>query len=68
MTSGLFYLFLAMTAGLLLTGCGAVDAAAWSAAVADSIPHSMGGLPPGVPPRPNDAKYAEFISKISEKR
>jgi hypothetical protein len=37
---------IALLACTLLTGCSAI-----SGVVADSWPHALGGLPPGVPPR-----------------
>lgn len=49
-------------AALFLSGCGAINSSL-SGTVADSIPHWAGGLPPGVPPRPTDPKYAAYLKK-----
>lgn len=51
-----------IAAALLLAGCGAINSSL-SATVADSIPHWAGGLPPDVPPRPSDPKYADYLVK-----
>jgi hypothetical protein len=62
----IFIIMLVATA-LSLNGCGVIDGASLSAVIADSIPHSIGGLPPAIPPRPSDAKYAEYLQKINGK-
>jgi hypothetical protein len=38
-----------------------------SETVADGIPQWAGGLPPDVPPRPTDSKYAEYEEKLLAK-
>ncbi len=42
---------------LVLSACSSV-----SGAVADHWPHWAGGLPAGVPPRPGEPGYEEFIA------
>lgn len=45
---------------LLLSGCGSINS--WLAErTADTMPHWMGGLPDGVPPRPDDPRYQSYI-------
>jgi hypothetical protein len=51
---------------LLLSGCGAISSSL-SEKLADSIPHWAGGLPPDVPPRPNDPRYADYLAKLQGK-
>ena len=55
-----------MAAALLLSGCGAVNSSL-SETMADSIPHWAGGLPPDVPPRPTDPKFADYLEKQQTK-
>lgn len=57
---------LIIAAALLLSGCGAIDSSL-SETVTDSIPHWAGGLPPDVPPRPDDPKYADYLEKLQAK-
>ena len=54
---------LIIAAATLLSACGAINSSL-SEAVTDSIPHWAGGLLPGVPPRPDDPKYAEYLEKL----
>ena len=49
-----------LCAALPLGGCGSLNTLL-SSSVADILPHWAGGLPPGLPPRPNDPGYAEFV-------
>lgn len=44
--------------GVTLSSCGSV-----SGYVSDHWPHWAGGLPAGVPPRPGDPGYDEFITR-----
>jgi hypothetical protein len=60
------FIFLLVAAALLLSGCGAINSSL-SGTVADSIPHWAGGLPPDVPPRPSDPKYADYLAKLQGK-
>jgi hypothetical protein len=55
-----------IAAAVSLSGCGAINSSL-SATVADSIPHWAGGLPPDVPPRPSDPKYADYLAKLKGK-
>jgi hypothetical protein len=57
---------LIIAAANLLSACGAINSSL-SETVTDSIPHWAGGLPPGVPPRPDDPKYAEYLEKLQAK-
>ena len=57
---------LIIAAATLLSGCGAINSSL-SETVTDSIPHWAGGLPSGVPPRPDDPKYAEYLEKLQAK-
>jgi hypothetical protein len=57
---------LIIAAATLLSGCGVINSSL-SESVTDSIPHWAGGLPPGVPPRPDDPKYAEYLEKLQAK-
>ena len=60
------FISLLVTAALLLSGCGAINSSL-SGTVADSIPHWAGGLPPDIPPRPSDPKYADYLAKLQAK-
>jgi len=60
------FISLLVAAALLLSGCGAINSSL-SGIVADSIPHWAGGLPPDVPPRPSDPKYADYLAKLQGK-
>jgi hypothetical protein len=60
------FISLLVAAALLLSGCGAINSSL-SGTVADSIPHWAGGLPPDVPPRPSDPKYADYLAKLQGK-
>jgi hypothetical protein len=51
-----------IAAAFLLSGCGAINSSL-SATMADNIPHWAAGLPPDVPPRPSDPKYADYLAK-----
>jgi hypothetical protein len=55
-----------IAAALLLSGCGAINSSL-SETMADSIPHWAGGLPPDVPPRPTNSKYADYLEKQQTK-
>jgi len=57
---------LIIAVALLLNGCDAVNSSL-SERVTDSIPHWAGGLPPDVPPRPTDPKYADYLEKLQAK-
>jgi hypothetical protein len=59
-------IYLLVAAALLLGGCGEINSSL-SENVADSIPHWAGGLPPDVPPRPGDPKYAEYLKTLQAK-
>jgi hypothetical protein len=48
---------MALCLGLLLGSCSSI-----SDAVADHWPHWAGGMPAGVPPRPGEPGYADYIS------
>jgi hypothetical protein len=55
-----------IAAAVFLSGCGAINSSL-SETVADSIPHWAGGLPPDVPPRLSDPKYADYLVKLQGK-
>jgi hypothetical protein len=55
-----------IAAALLLSGCGAINSSL-SETMADSNPRWAGGLPPDVPPRPRDPKYADYLVKLQGK-
>jgi hypothetical protein len=57
---------LIIAAALLLSGCDAINSSL-SESVTDSIPHWAGGLPPDVPPRATDPKYADYLKKLQAK-
>jgi hypothetical protein len=54
-------------AGVLLLSCASADrtAANISERMAD-VPHWMGGLPPGVPPRRGTPEYDEMMAKRAQ--
>ena len=57
-----FGLALLAVIALLLAGCATNPNAAVGERIAD-MPHWMGGLPAGVPPRPGTAAYDEWQAK-----
>jgi hypothetical protein len=60
------FISMIIVAALLPSGCGAIDSSLLET-VTDSIPHWAGGLPPNVPPRPDDPKYADYLEKLQAK-
>ena len=46
--------------GLLLSGCAGGNH------IVDNIPHWMGGLPEGAPPRPGTPEYDTWMAKRAE--
>jgi hypothetical protein len=53
---------LALAAGLMLASCSG-----FSGFMADHWPHFAGGEPDGIPPRPGEAGYAQFIAHTEGK-
>ena len=54
-------MFLAMA--FALSGCGSLNT--WlSTNLADNLPPSLGGPPPGIPPRPGTGPYDDYARSI----